>query len=63
MAFGKGKADEARLMTVRLVAPHEHAGVELQPGAIIDVLPDQAKWLIDLGTAVGYQRRESKSRD
>lgn len=50
------EAKERKLVTVRIVEPHEHDGVELQPGAIIDLLPDQAKWLIDLGRAVAYQR-------
>jgi len=50
------------LVTVRLIAPHEHEGVELQPGAIIALQPDQAKWLIGLERAVAYQRSESKQK-
>ena len=29
----------------RLVAPHTHEGVQLPPGAEINLLPDQAEWL------------------
>lgn len=58
-----GKVDEGGKVTVRLVAPHEHAGTELQPGAIIDLQPDQAEKLVALEIAIPYQRSKFSTED
>ncbi len=38
-------------MHVELLKPHTHAGVDLAPGAILELDDDLARWLIDLETA------------
>lgn len=37
--------------TVELLKPHTHADEPLEPGTILTLLPEQAKWLADLGVA------------
>ena len=41
-----------RLITVMLQKPHTHAGIDLMPGATIDVDAPTAKWLVDMGIGV-----------
>jgi hypothetical protein len=36
---------------VELLKPHTHAGVDLAPGAVIELDDDLARWLADLGIA------------
>lgn len=36
---------------VKLLKPHTHAEQDYQPGAVIEVEPGQAEWLIALGVA------------
>lgn len=38
-------------MQLELLQPHTHAGVDLAPGAVIELDDDLARWLIDLATA------------
>lgn len=37
---------EDKKVTVEITHSHEHGGKFLQPGALIDVYPDTANWLI-----------------
>ena len=38
-------------MKIELLKPHTHAGIALQPGAVITLDDDQAQWLVDIGVA------------
>ncbi len=38
-------------MQVELLKPHIHAGVDCQPGAVITLDDDLARWLVDMGVA------------
>jgi hypothetical protein len=38
-------------MQLELLQPHTHAGVDLAPGAVIELDDDLARWLIDLAAA------------
>ncbi len=38
-------------MKIELLNPHTHAGIALQPGAVITLDDDQAQWLVDIGVA------------
>lgn len=37
--------------TVKFLKPHTHEGVDLEPGATLEVEKDRADWLISLGVA------------
>ncbi len=37
--------------SVELLKPHTHAGTTLEPGDVIDLQADLARWLIDAGIA------------
>lgn len=38
-------------VSVTLLKPHTHEGVELVEGDTLSLLPDQAEWLVGLGVA------------
>lgn len=38
-------------VTVKLLKPHTHRGIDLQPGAKLDLPKNKAEWLIGLGVA------------
>jgi hypothetical protein len=38
-------------MQLELLKPHTHAGVDLAPGAVIELDDDLVRWLIDLESA------------
>lgn len=38
-------------MKIHLLKPHTHAGLELLPGAELDLPEDSARWLIEMGSA------------
>lgn len=40
-----------QLVTVKLLKPHTHAGVEMAPGDTLELLSDQAQWLKAEGVA------------
>lgn len=42
---------QTAMVTVTLMAEHEHLGAVLQPGAAISVHPDTALWLEAMGVA------------
>jgi hypothetical protein len=52
------KAEKPTLVTVRLLKPHTHEGVDLQPGAILEVWSDQARWLVSMQAAEVLNDRE-----
>ncbi len=43
--------DSPQLVSVKLLKPHTHAGVEMAAGDPLDLLPDQAQWLAGQGVA------------
>jgi hypothetical protein len=52
------KVEKPTLVTVRLLKPHTHEGVDLQPGAIFEVWLDQARWLAGMQAAEVLNDRE-----
>lgn len=42
---------DIKLIKVKLLKPHTHAGRDYPKGAEIDLAPDSAKWLISVKTA------------
>lgn len=45
---------------VELVGPHTHEGVDLQPGARIDVSKDTAHWLVLQRAGVVIEKHDDK---
>ncbi|CAM4372326.1 hypothetical protein COAQ111491_20070 [Comamonas aquatilis] len=48
----KAAPAQPAMVSVILMAEHEHLGAVLQPGAAISVHPDTAQWLEAMGAAV-----------
>ncbi len=44
-------SDSPQLVSVKLLKPHTHAGVEMAAGDPLELLPDQAQWLAGQGVA------------
>ena len=47
----KAAPAQPAMVSVTLMAEHEHLGAVLQPGAAISVHPDTAQWLEAMGVA------------
>ena len=47
----KAAPAQPAMVSVTLMAEHEHLGALLQPGTTISVHPDTAQWLEDMGVA------------
>jgi hypothetical protein len=47
-------------MKIKLLKPHEHAGRDYIPGAVIEVDKDTAEWLIANGVAEPADKPKSK---
>lgn len=47
-------------MKVELLKNHTHAGTDYPVGAVIEVEPDQAEWLIAIGAAKPVSKKSTK---
>lgn len=61
--MARNTEDDVKSAKIKLSQPHNHAGVEYQPGDVLEMRDDQIEWMVKQGRGERVPKRERAVND